>query len=87
MQKLVNTKRRHAILGAGAYGFPLGARLKQQGKQAIHLGGSTQILFGIKGRRWDKRPNVAKHYNEHWVYPLEHEKPQNVEAAGVTAYW
>ncbi len=75
-----------AIIGAGAYGFPLAARLKQQGKQAIHLGGSTQILFGIKGRRWDKCPNVAKHYNEHWIYPLE-PKPEKADAAGVTGYW
>jgi len=76
-----------AIIGAGAYGFPLAARLKQQGKQAIHLAGSTQILFGIKGRRWDNIPELAKHYNEHWVYPLEHEKPEKAEAAGVRDYW
>lgn len=76
-----------AIIGAGAYGFPLAARFKQQGKQAIHLGGSTQILFGIKGRRWDNASEVAKHYNEHWVYPLEHEKPEKAEAAGVRDYW
>ncbi len=42
-----------AILGCGAYGLPLAARLKQAGKQVIHLGGSVQILFGIKRNRWD----------------------------------
>ena len=33
------------------------ARLKKAGKKTIHLGGSTQILFGIKGKRWDSREN------------------------------
>ena len=36
-----------ALIGCGAYGFPLAARLKKQGKKAIHLGGALQILFGI----------------------------------------
>jgi hypothetical protein len=39
------------IIGAGAYGFPLAAHVKHRGKKAIHLGGVTQLLFGIKGRR------------------------------------
>lgn len=38
-----------AIIGAGAYGLPLGSRIKEAGKVAIHLGGSTQLLFGIWG--------------------------------------
>lgn len=75
-----------AIIGAGAYGFPLAARFKQQAKQAIHLGGATQILFGIKGHRWDNHPRVAKHYNEHWIYPLE-KKPKKADVAGVGTYW
>ena len=43
-----------AIIGCGAYGMPLAAMLKQAGKQAIHLGGATQLLFGIKGKRWEE---------------------------------
>ena len=43
-----------AIIGCGAYGFPLAAKLKQAGKQAIHLAGATQLLFGIKGKRWEE---------------------------------
>lgn len=33
------------------YGFPLAAHVKHKGKQAIHLGGTLQLLFGIKGNR------------------------------------
>lgn len=35
------------ILGCGAYGLPLAAHVKRMGRQAIHLGGGTQLLFGI----------------------------------------
>ena len=42
-----------AIIGCGAYGMPLASKLKNAGKQAIHLGGATQLLFGIKGYRWE----------------------------------
>lgn len=41
------------LLGCGAYGFPLAAYAKRRGKQAIHMGGSLQLLFGIKGKRWE----------------------------------
>ena len=64
-----------AIIGCGAYGFPLAARLKKQGKKVIHLGGPTQLLFGIKGRRWDSMPRHRGLYNEYWVRPKESEKP------------
>ena len=40
------------ILGCGAYGFPLAAYAKSQGKKAIYMGGVTQFLFGIKGKRY-----------------------------------
>jgi hypothetical protein len=77
-----------AIIGAGAYGLPLGAIIKsKRDKQVIHMGGATQILFGIKGSRWDNHPVISKFYNDAWVRPLEEEKPplfQNVENG---CYW
>lgn len=55
-----------AILGCGAYAFPLASYIKQIGKKAIIMGGATQILFGIKGSRWDHHP-IAAFYNDNWV--------------------
>lgn len=75
------------ILGCGAYGFPLAAMLKSAGKQAIHLGGCTQILFGIKGRRWDRMPTVSRFYNEHWVRPSPEERPPGAEKVEGGCYW
>lgn len=37
-----------ALIGCGAYGFPLAAHIKRSGKKAVHLGGALQLLFGIK---------------------------------------
>lgn len=56
-----------AIIGCGAYGFPLAASVKRMGKIAVHLGGSTQILFGILGRRWENRKDFMSNVvNEYW---------------------
>lgn len=43
-----------AIIGCGAYGFLLAAMLKKAGKKVVHMGGATQLLFGIRGKRWDE---------------------------------
>lgn len=38
-----------ALIGCGAYGMALAAHVKRMGKQAVHLAGWTQMLFGIYG--------------------------------------
>jgi len=77
------------IIGAGAYGLPLASFAKQSGKQAIHLGGVTQILFGIKGLRWERdyADSTAKLFNEHWVRPLPSETPANKCKIERGCYW
>lgn len=78
-----------AIIGCGAYGMPLAANLKRAGKQAIHLGGATQLMFGIKGKRWEKNypSKVAMLFNDSWVYPSENEKPKNSDKVEGSCYW
>ena len=74
-----------ALIGAGSYSLPLGYLIKTKlNKSAIHLGGATQILFGIKGKRWDSEPNL---YNEYWVRPDESEKPRNADLVENGCYW
>lgn len=89
------------ILGCGAYGLPLAAYVKRMGKQAIHLGGGTQLLFGIKGKRWVEQYGEVLHYrpciyinvdyrqlfNEKWCYPLDEDKPSNSSAVEGGCYW
>ena len=76
-----------AILGCGAYGFPLAAKIKQLGKQAIHLGGATQILFGIKGARWDAKPEICELYNDYWIRPSSDERPKDADKVEGACYW
>jgi hypothetical protein len=76
-----------AIIGCGAYGFPLAAHVKRIGKKAVHLGGATQILFGIKGKRWESIPKISTLMNEHWVRPLPSEVPKGSEKVEGGAYW
>ena len=75
------------ILGCGAYGLPLAADLKMAGKKSIHLGGVTQLLFGIMGGRWDNDPLVKPYVNECWVRPSDSEKPPKFGYIERGCYW
>jgi hypothetical protein len=77
-----------AIIGAGAYGLPLASYIKKSGKVAIHLGGASQLLFGLKGKRWMDREKYKKLFNDNWVFPDQAEKPEHgnkIDSIG--PYW
>lgn len=76
-----------ALVGCGAYGFPLAARIKQMGKSAIHMGGAVQTLFGIKSARGDSNKYISSMYNDAWVYPDEKDKPKGFEKVEGGCYW
>ena len=76
-----------ALIGAGAYGMPLAAFVKRLGRKAVHLGGASQLCFGIKGKRWDDRPFYQKLYNPHWTRPLREETPANHQTVEDGCYW
>lgn len=87
-----------AIIGCGAYGLPLAAHVKRLGKKAVHLGGGSQLLFGIKGKRWDNDAyhwtnlpqlytNYSSLYNEYWVRPNASETPQSASKVEGACYW
>jgi len=87
------------LIGCGAYGFPLAAHVKRSGKKAFHIGGSLQLLFGIRGKRWESV--IDPHYepgsdilidyhglpNNHWVRPSEEETPKNHFKVEGSCYW
>ncbi len=75
------------LIGAGAYGLPLCSTAKKLGKIGIHMGGSTQILFGIRGNRWDGMPHILKYYNEHWIRPSEAEGLPAAKKVEQGCYW
>lgn len=84
------------LIGCGAYGFPLAAHVKRMGKQAIHMGGSLQLLFGIMGNRWDHdephyENGVFIYYagleNKYWVRPSASERPKSHKVVENSCYW
>ena len=86
------------IIGCGAYGFPLAAHVKRSGKKAIHLGGATQLLFGIKGNRWEdpqygvKEWGIPPHFytdmfNEYWTKAGAQRKPKSADQIEGACYW
>ena len=76
-----------ALLGCGAYGLPLAAAIKGMGRPVLQLGGALQLLFGIRGRRWEAIPPFAALMNEHWVRPLPEETPQASTQVDGGCYW
>ena len=76
-----------ALIGCGAYGLPLGAAIKAMGKPSIHLGGALQLLFGIRGRRWEVMPQYAALMNDSWVRPSPDETPVAANKVDGGCYW
>ena len=86
-----------ALIGCGAYGFPLAAHAKRMGKQSVHLGGALQLLFGIRGKRWDDpsygretlqdKGSYLRLFNLNWVYAGEKYKPVHASDIENGCYW
>jgi hypothetical protein len=76
------------LVGAGAFSLPLCAFARNElGRTAIHLGGTLQLLFGIRGRRFDEHPVLKTLYNENWIRPLPSERPKGRWRNDGGAYW
>ena len=86
------------LIGCGAYGFPLAAHVKRQGKKAVHLGGALQLLFGIRGKRWENPSYGVREWgipygsysslmNKFWVRPGEGGRPKNANQVEGGCYW
>lgn len=75
------------IFGIGYTSLLFTLEAKKLGKSAIHLGGSTQILFGIKGQRWKEIERFANVFNEYWTEPKDSEKPEKLKLVEGGCYW
>lgn len=84
---LHNTNFDVGIFGTGYTGLLFALECKKMNKTGIHLGGATQILFGIKGNRWDNRDNFKSLFNKHWTYPMECETPKFYKQVEGGCYW
>ena len=79
-----------ALIGCGAYGFPLAAHAKRTGHKAVHIGGGLQLLFGIRGKRWDdpsKSYLFGNLYNQYWIRPDDINIPTIANMIEGGCYW
>ena len=82
-----NTDFDVALFGCGALGLPLAMEAKRLGRQALHMGGFLQVLFGIHGGRFRRDPAYADLINEHWISPSAEETPPESAAVEEGCYW
>lgn len=76
-----------ALIGCGPFSTFLATEFKRRGKQAIQYGGALQMLFGIRGARWDNMEKYSKYFNEYWVRPPVAEAPDTVAKLDNKCYW
>lgn len=82
-----------AVVGAGAYSLLLLKFIKEMGVPVVHLGGQTQLLFGIRGKRWETEYSEAwrkeNYYNNSsmWIRPLSEDVPNNKNIVENGCYW
>lgn len=76
-----------AIVGCGGLGMIIGGRLRKAGISVIVMGGAIQVLFGIKGRRWEKHDVISKFWGPSWVWPSASETPRGSFQIEGACYW
>ncbi len=86
-QKLAAAPFDVAIIGAGAWSIPLAVHAKSLGVFGIHLGGATQLLFGIMGGRWESSREINALRNDAWTRPSDEERPKKFRLQENGSYW
>lgn len=87
VKKIVASQASIALIGCGGLGMVIGSELKKHGIIAIVLGGATQVLFGIKGKRWETHSVISHFWNEAWVWPKATETPSGASLIEGSCYW
>jgi hypothetical protein len=72
------------LTSCGGFALPISYEAYKNNKIAINLGGSGQLLFGIKGKRWI---DPFYNYNEYWQSPLPQEIPEFSDRIEDGCYW
>jgi hypothetical protein len=87
VRQVKETGARFAIVGCGALSLPICYALKKEYIASIHTGGATQILFGIKGRRWLNHSTISEFFNPAWEFPYPEEIPTQSNKVEGGCYW
>ena len=75
------------LIGCGGLGMVIGHELRMRGKICIVMGGAIQVLFGIKGRRWQHHSIISTFWNDAWVWPRLEDTPRGADEVESGCYW
>ena len=75
------------LVGAGGLGLLLAAHARRAGRIGIHMGGPTQVLFGVRGRRWDVDRETSALMTPAWVRPDPADTPPQAWKVEQGCYW
>lgn len=75
------------LAGCGPGGLCITQAAKERGKVGISMGGGLQILFGVRGKRWDTNDKFKSFFNEHWIRPSGQERPAKSVKVERGCYW
>jgi hypothetical protein len=88
VRSVVSSGARVALVGCGALSLPIVVALKARGIVAIHTGGSTQCIFGIRGKRWITDREIAPLlHSPLWTNPRPSETPTHATTIEGGCYW
>jgi hypothetical protein len=88
VEKVMVSGARVALVGCGALSLPIVVALKEKGIVAIHTGGITQCIFGIRGKRWIEDPTIGPLLSSpHWISPQPSETPIHAKTIEGGCYW
>jgi len=75
------------LVGAGGLSLPLAAHGRLSGRIGFHMGGPTQVLFGVRGRRWDGEDFFKEAMTPAWTRPQGDEAPPAAQQIERGCYW
>jgi hypothetical protein len=86
-EEVLKTDAKIVLIGCGGLAMPLARRLKAVGKIVIVMGGAIQLLFGIRGARWETHSVISQFFTDAWVYPSKAETPGGARRIEGGCYW
>lgn len=87
-EELKNHSFDTSLVSAGGFGMITCNYLFTKHKlNTIYVGGGLQLLFGIKGARWNNHPIISNLYNKNWTNVLPNDIPPQKQICENGCYW
>ena len=87
VKRVIESEAEIVLIGCGGLSMIIGNRLKELGKVCIVMGGAIQVLFGIKGKRWENHSVISRFWNSAWKYPPLERTPLGADSIEGGCYW